>query len=401
MDSILVLYGQRSLGSLYEKQIVNSKKNLIVHLPLIIAPGHSLISNFNNVEECSAFVKKFKKWVIVPDYYTNLVPFLKSIHDNNFNVDIIVFGFSPNSDLFQNWIDAKRNKVEYKDLEIQKEMTKYLFKPPISFFKYNENLIFDPTTWISTFYVDIPTLVDTFDNNDYFFLNANSRFGISIYRENIDRLSIVKELLNYSNLSFYNEELITVKNIDRAYFNEYDIEFLEAQYKKWITYNDKGRTLNEISNFWLETYKLCINSKIDIVMETYNIWDDIEKWQINFTEKTLKPILSAKPFLLSDIISYKLLKNWGFKIDYDLYGEELINEFEKEINEEDIIKQTSETKLPLWSLFAKRLVEIDRMDEIEFNQMYENSLVIAKENKSILKNWKMWYDDIERWFTKI
>jgi hypothetical protein len=131
-------------------------------------------------------------------------------------------------------------------------------------------------------------------------------------------------------------------------------------------------------------------SKIEIVMETFNVLTELSEWQGMFTEKILKPILAAKPMLISDPFTFNLFKQWGFEVDNALYGENLLTAYSRHTN----------GSLDYMNTFVGRLQEIDLLGETEFNDLYSNSLKIAMRNRQKIKEWQWWYEDIDRFFVK-
>jgi hypothetical protein len=395
MQKILVLYGQNNAKNLYDKRVANSNTHIIFHLPIIFDKRGDLICDFKSKKECYDFIKGISKCVIIGDNYFNPIELINTLSKNNINLNIITFCFSVNSDIYVNYMQTKYDETTYNDLDVQTEITKYLIKKPISYFLYNTKTLFEPTLWLSSYINEIPWLENIFRNNDNLFKNSKHRFNINVYRPCSHRMDIISKLLTINNCNFKNKNIITINNVTTNPLTQPQVDYILNETNNWVTHDKWHHVPNKFKLFWLDGYKMFSESKIEIVMETFNVWDDIEKWQRNFTEKLLKPLLANKPCLITDILTFKLFIDWGFEIDETLYGNELI-EFFNNIDTTDIgyIKHINSTKV------ANRLHELDIMEDYDFNEMYKNSLKIAERNKEKIENWKMWYDDIERWFTK-
>jgi hypothetical protein len=396
MEKILVLYGQNNAKNLYDKRVANSNNHIVFHLPIIFDKRGDLICDFKSKKECYDFIKDISKCVIIGDNYFNPIDLINNLIKNKINFKIVNFCFSVNCDIYTNFIKANTEQRYYDDLEIQNEIRTYLINKPISYFLYNTETIFEPTLWLSSYINEIPWIEEIFKNDDKLFKNANNRFCINVYRHCSHRLNIIDKLLDINNCNFKNNAIITVNAPNNNPFNNKKLQYISDENNKWVTHDKWHHVPDKFKLFWLDGYRMFSESKIEIVMETFNVWFDINKWQRNFTEKLLKPLLAAKPCLITDIITFKLFIDWGFEIDENLYGKDLI-EFFNTANIDDLenIFNINITKV------ANRLNELDNMEDYEFNQMYENSLKIADKNKQIFQNWKMWYDDIERWFINI
>jgi hypothetical protein len=260
---------------------------------------------------------------------------------------------------------------------------------------------FEPTIWLSSFYDDIPLFESLFDREYQMFKDSNYRLGIQIHRQSYERLLLASTLLND-----YVPHNIFITLAHPAHegvsdmFNPSAFGLLLHNKETYIkdidtpnsshTYDQKRTSLH---NYWIDGHKLFIMSKIEIVMETFNVLTELSEWQGMFTEKILKPLLSAKPMLISDPYTFNLFKRWGFEVDTALYGPELLNTYRK------LSKHTIST-FDYMPVFVSRLQEIDGLSDESFNGLYTNSLQISMRNREKIKEWKWWYEDIDRFFVK-
>jgi hypothetical protein len=257
---------------------------------------------------------------------------------------------------------------------------------------------FEPTIWLSSFYDDIPLFQSLFDNDKRIFKKSNYRLGIQIHRQSYERLLLASTLLKgYTPNSIF----ITLAHPDHEgvidMFNPPAYGLIlhnKETYIKDIDTPNSSHTYDQmrtrLDKYWLDGYKLFTMSKIEIVMETFNVLTELSQWQGMFTEKLLKPLLSAKPMLISDPYTFNLYKRWGFEVDEVLYGTELLNSYASHLK----------GSFDYMAVFVKRLREIDMMSEINFNKLYSNSLNIAMKNRKKIKEWRWWYEDIDRLFVK-
>lgn len=358
---------------------------------------------------------------------------MEKLNENNIkpkNIVKVCFSNELNLYTFHNLSDKHQKHVRTAeiDLDLQLKYKNDYNIRQLSCLINNEVTIFDPSIWPTSFTHLVGNIENLFDNENRDFLKSKNRFGININRKTFERLALVKMILNEE---LVNPELITITNSKSyigqtpCFFNQKQLDILLKNEKDYI--NIYAYTMNDYNGvptyetthtikFWQDGYRIFCESKIDIVMETFNHLPDMQDWQMMFTEKTLKPVWAAKPMLVSDPMTFKLFEKWGFEIDEKLYGEQLLNEFRSFEKDDEFKTVDSPTKglttfgnnnmnhkyknnVQRWlTSFANRLIEIDRMEEKEFNELYENSLIISLNNRQKLKNWDKWYNNIEKWF---
>jgi len=399
---VLVIYHKKFRESLFRDGIVTSTKFGTTHLLLEIGEWNGrdeLLCGFDTPNECYTYIRSHSHIVFVLGTYPNLDIVLdmfqrNHIHPKNiinacFNVDMNLYT-PPN---------GNQSYVEYANEDMIKQLRYKNNFGIIQLSSYINNTItqFQPTIWLSSFYDDIPLFESLFDNDNLLFRDSQYRLGIQIHRQSYERLLLASTLLKgYTPNSIF----ISLAHLDHEgvidMFNPPAFALLLHHKETYIkdidtpnsshTYDQKRTTLD---NYWIQGHKLFIMSKIEIVMETFNVLTELSEWQGMFTEKILKPILAAKPMLISDPFTFNLFKQWGFEVDVNLYGENLLTAYSRHTN----------GSLDYMSEFVKRLQEIDLLGEIGFNQLYSNSLQIAMRNRKKIKEWQWWYEDIDRFFT--
>jgi hypothetical protein len=400
---VLVIYHQKFRESLFRDGIVTSTKFGTTHLLLEIGEWNrrdELLCGFDTPNECYTYIRSHSHIVFVLGTYPNLDIVLdmfqrNHIHPKNiinacFNVDMNLYT-PPN---------GNQSYVEYANEDMIKQLRYKNNFGIIQLSSYINNTItqFEPTIWLSSFYDDIPLFESLFDNDNLLFRDSPYRLGIQIHRQSDERLLLASTLLGDGYIP--NSIFISLAHPD----HEGVIDMFSAPAYCLILYN-KEKYLNDIDtpnsshtydqkrttldNYWIQGHNLFIMSKIEIVMETFNVLTELSEWQGMFTEKILKPILAAKPMLISDPFTFNLFKQWGFEVDVNLYGENLLTAYSKHTN----------GSLDYMNTFVVRLQEIDGLSDKKFNQLYSNSLKIAMRNRQKIKEWQWWYEDIDRFFT--
>jgi hypothetical protein len=317
-----------------------------------------------------------------------------------FSNELNLYNFHNLADKQQTHISVANN--DYAEQE--KYKNKYNVKH-ISCLINNPNVIYEPSIYLSSFkYLDKNVVELFFNNNKKEFLNGNCRFGIMVNRKSKERYELIKNILNEP---LYNDEFITITNA-KAYASQIPCYFNNEQMKILVKNSETNITIhpyqiNEVKgnkqyettftkNYWEDGYAMFCKSKIEVVTETFNHIKDMQEWQYMLTEKTLKTLWAGKPMLHYDPISFQLFETWGFEIDKELYGDDLVNLFKN--FDKNYIQNTKKWLIP----FTNRLKEIDKISENVFNKMYNNSILIAERNRQKVISWEMWYDNIEKWF---
>ena len=399
---VLVIYHKKFKESLFRDEIVTSTKFGTTHLLLEIGEWNGrdeLLCGFDTPNECYTYIRSHSHIVFVLGTYPNLDIVLDMFQRNHIHPkNIINACFNVDMNLYT---PPNRNQsyVEYANEDMIKQLNYKNNFGITQLSSYINNTItqFEPTIWLSSFYDDIPLFESLFDNDDIVFKDSPYRLGIQIHRQSYERLLLASTLLEgYTPNSIF----ISLAHLDHEgvidMFNPPAYGLLLHHKEKYLnsietpnsshTYDQKRTTLD---NYWRDGHKLFTMSKIEIVMETFNVLTELSHWQGMFTEKILKPILAAKPMLIGDPFTFNLFKQWGFEVDVNLYGENLLTAYSRHTN----------GSLDYMSEFVKRLQEIDLLGEIGFNQLYSNSLQIAMRNRKKIKEWQWWYEDIDRFFT--
>ena len=401
---VLVIY-DTNFKNWFNKKLVNSKKFNIEHF---------LYDN-QSIDFIFEYIKKFNNIVFVlrnGDYLSTfplkeVLVKIKNVKNETKNLINICFSHELNLFTFQDTSDKLLSQNEYsnKDIEIQTLYKNEYGLTQISCLINNDNVIFDKSIFPSSYIGLVDFIEKLFNNKNKKFLKGKHRFGINVNRHTPERFKLVKEILSEP---LQNSELITISKSKLfigqcpPVFNKEQLDILLKNENDYIKiYADTIYTANSNNGkfitskdleYWEDGYKLFSQSKIEIILETFNYLPNIENWQLMFTEKTLKSLWAGKPMLFSDPISFQLFKKWGFKIDNELYGMELISLFEN-------FKKSDLKNSNLWIVpFVKRLKEIDKMNDNEFNEIYLNSLKISDRNKKEILNWDLWYNNIDKWF---
>ena len=399
---VLVIYHQKFKESLFKDGIVTSTKFGTTHLLLEIEEWNGrdeLLCGFETPNECYNFIHSHSHIVFVMGTYSNLDMILDRFEKNHIRPkNIINACFNVDMNLYTP-PDGKYSFVEHAQRDMIKQLTYKENFGITQLSSYINNTItqFEPTIWLSSFYDDIPLFESLFDTDDRMFMDSRYRLGIQIHRQSYERLLLASTLLEgYTPRSIF----ISLAHPDHEgvmdMFNPPAYALLlhhKETYLNSIETPNSTHTYDQIHtrlhNYWTDGHKLFIMSKIEIVMETFNVLTELSEWQGMFTEKILKPLLAAKPMLISDPFTFKLFKQWGFEIDMNLYGTDLLMAYSGHtIGSFDYM-----------SAFVTRLQEIDGLGEIDFNQLYTNSLQIAMRNCQKIKEWQWWYEDIDRFFT--
>lgn len=399
---VLVIYHQKFKESLFKDGIVTSTKFGTTHLLLEIEEWNGrdeLLCGFETPNECYNFIHSHSHIVFVMGTYSNLDMILDRFEKNHIRPkNIINACFNVDMNLYTP-PDGKYSFVEHAQRDMIKQLTYKENFGITQLSSYINNTItqFEPTIWLSSFYDDIPLFQSLFDTDDRMFMDSRYRLGIQIHRQSYERLLLASTLLEgYTPRSIF----ISLAHPDHEgvmdMFNPPAYALLlhhKETYLNSIETPNSTHTYDQIHtrlhNYWTDGHKLFIMSKIEIVMETFNVLTELSEWQGMFTEKILKPLLAAKPMLISDPFTFKLFKQWGFEIDMNLYGTDLLMAYSGHtIGSFDYM-----------SAFVTRLQEIDGLGEIDFNQLYTNSLQIAMRNCQKIKEWQWWYEDIDRFFT--
>lgn len=403
---VLVIYHQKFKESLFKDRIVTSTKFGTTHLLLEIEEWNGmdeLLCGFETPNECYNFIRSHSHIVFVMRTYYDLDMILDRFEKNHirpkniinacFNVDMNLYT-PPN---------GKSSFVEHAQKDMIKQLTYKENFGITQLSSYINNTItqFEPTIWLSSFYDDIPLFQSLFDTDDRMFMDSRYRLGIQIHRQSDERLLLASTLLGdgYIPQSIF----ISLAHPDHEgvmdMFNPPAYALLlhhKETYLNSIDTPNSSHTYDEIQmklhNYWIDGHKLFIMSKIEIVMETFNVLTELSEWQGMFTEKILKPLLAAKPMLISDPFTFNLFKKWGFEVDNALYGTDLLNVYRN-------IYNGNKGTFDYMPIFVNRLQQIDGLGEAGFNDLYNNSLQIAMRNRQKIKEWQWWYEDIDRFFT--
>jgi hypothetical protein len=397
---VLVIYHQRFKESLFRDRIVTSTKFGTTELLLSYGKGE-LLCGFNTPKECYNFIRSHSHIVFVLGTYANLDMVLDRFEQNNIHpTNIINVCFNVDMNLYT----APNSRVTFVE-DGQRDMIKQLkYKnnfgiTQLSSYINNTIIQFEPTIWLSSFYDDIPLFQSLFDRDNLSFKDSPYRLGIQIHRQSDERLLLASTLLGdgyipnsiFISLSHPDQEGI----IDMFSAPAYGLLlYHKEKYIKGIDTPNSSHTYEEkqsiLQRYWIQAYQLFTMSKIEIVMETFNVLTELSDWQGMFTEKILKPLLAAKPMLISDPFTFNLFKGWGFEVDEQLYGNTLLN----------VYNEYMSGTYDYMTVFVSRLQEIDSLSETEFNYLYSNSLKIAMRNRQKIKEWRWWYKDIDRFFVK-
>ena len=400
---VLVIYHQKFKESLFKDRIVTSTKFGTAHLLLEIEEWNGrdeLLCGFETPNECYRYIRSHSHIVFVMRTYYDLDIILNMFQRNHIRPkNIVSTCFNVDMNLYTP-PDGNESYIEYAQRDMIKQL-KYKNNFGITqLSSYINNTItqFQPTIWLSSFYDDIPLFESLFDTDDRMFMNSRYRLGIQIHRQSYERLLLASTLLGDGYIP--NSIFISLSHPDHEgvmdMFNPPAYALLLHHKETYLnsietpnssnTYDQKQTTLH---NYWIDGHKLFIMSKIEIVMETFNVLTELSEWQGMFTEKILKPLLAAKPMLISDPFTFNLYKQWGFEVDTALYGNALLNVYNENMG----------STYDYMSAFVTRLQEIDSLNDSQFNELYSNSLQIAIKNRQKIKEWQWWYEDIDRFFT--
>ena len=400
---VLVIYHQKFKESLFKDRIVTSTKFGTAHLLLEIEEWNGrdeLLCGFETPNECYRYIRSHSHIVFVMRTYSNLDMILDRFEKNHIRPKNIVSAcFNVDMNLYTP-PDGKYSFVEHTQRDMIKQLTYKENFGITQLSSYINNTItqFEPTIWLSSFYDDIPLFESLFDTDDRMFMDSRYRLGIQIHRQSYERLLLASTLLGDGYIP--NSIFISLSHPDHEgvmdMFNPPAYALLLHHKETYLnsietpnssnTYDQKQTTLH---NYWIDGHKLFIMSKIEIVMETFNVLTELSEWQGMFTEKILKPLLAAKPMLISDPFTFNLYKQWGFEVDVELYGTDLLMVYSGHTN----------GSFDYMGAFIARLQEIDGLSDKDFNKLYTNSLQIAMRNRQKIKEWQWWYEDIDRFFT--
>ena len=122
-----------------------------------------------------------------------------------------------------------------------------------------------------------------------------------------------------------------------------------------------GEDQPRMSSCWLDQFELCAESMIYHVSETVYFGR-----RLHLTEKTFKPIALGMPFVLSaPAHSLAYLRSYGFKTFDSIWSEEY------DLVEDDLARV---------KVMADTLKELDRLDEQQKNDMFQQCLPIIEHN---------------------
>ena len=403
---VLVIYHQKFKERLFHHNIVTSTKWGTTSLLLEMCEwgGRTeLLCGFKTPMECYSFIRSHSHIVFVLGTYSDLDLVLDAFRRNSIRPkNIINACFNVDMNLYTP-TDGKKSFVEHSKDDMIRVLNYKEDFGIIQLSSYINHPItqFEPTIWLSSFYDDIPLFQSLFDTDELLFTHSEWRLGIQIHRQSYERLLLASTLLMdwmphniFITLAHPAHEGVSDMFSPPAFGL---ILYNKEKYIKDIDTPNSSHTYDQkrtkLDKYWSEGHKLFSSSKIEIVMETFNVLTELSEWQGMFTEKILKPLLSAKPMLISDPYTFNLFKRWGFEVDKALYGPELLNAYRKLSND-------NISTFDYMPVFVGRLQEIDQLGDATFDGLYSNSLKIAMRNRQKIKEWKWWYEDIDRFFVK-
>lgn len=270
------------------------------------------------------------------------------------------------------------------EVSYEEECAEWFRKKDIAVYSYSLNhptYKYDLTLWNESY--DWESNIVELHKNDleFRFTKAEKRLGIHIRRKTKERQEIVNAIKHHIN---YNSKLFITLSEINSFLGE---NGLNEEQQKIITNQNIILSLNAPlipkNNFYIELHGLTQRSMAELITETYN--NECDTKFEKFTEKTLRPLISCKPFIHSDPYSFRLFSNMGFLEYTELYGDKLIQIFRN-------FSSPQKTDLKYIRNVVERINEIAEMSDEEWNTIYKKSLEKAVINKDrfykIIPKWK-------------
>jgi hypothetical protein len=237
-----------------------------------------------------------------------------------------------------------------------------------------KNFYFEPKVNLQNYYNSTSVRLYMFINGTELFHKLEKEYRIGIHMN-----KVVDKVRDFLYMTYTNHTYPTLL------FTSTDTKKGKIFQNSIYGLNDENSVVTE--NWYYEQFlELTTKSQMEVIYETFTTTTEF-RWLLKWTEKTIKQLYLAKPFIHADPAAHSLLKPNGLTPYRSLYTDKLWDIYEGYDNQNLLHLNYSESDF-FWKQALEENIEwLLQMDTTEWNERISEANRVAMDNKRIIEEY--------------